>query len=241
LQDAGFEIAIHGAADEPRRREDVRCALDLFREVIGRDPRMHVNHVGQEELIYWYEDRLHGLARQLYRLANTVKHREQQSSNLGHVDGSEYFWGDLCRDRIEYVRNLTFLDIDTLNQDPLMPYHDPKRPYVNYWYSATEGTNLKRFCDQISIPNQDRLMTQGGACILYTHFAFGFVDRGGKLDARFQELVARLASLPGWFVPVSDLLDFLRQRPGWRDTIKPSMLQLTELKWLIEKLRTGTK
>jgi hypothetical protein len=241
LHEQGFEIAVHGASDEPCRRADVRRALDYFREVLGRDPRMHVNHVGQEELVYWYEERLHGLARQLYKLANAMKRRSQHSSNLGHVDGSEYFWGDLCRERIEYVRNLTFLNINTLSQDPYMPYHDPERPYVNYWYSASEGTNLRRFCEQISERNQDRLAEERGACILYTHFAFGFVDDEGKLDGRFQKMISRLATLGGWFVPVSELLDFLRQRPGWRKTPNGAALQRTELKWLIEKLRTGTK
>jgi hypothetical protein len=236
----GFEIAIHGTADEPSRREEVLRGLNYFREVFGSDPRMHVNHVGQEELVYWYDRRFHGITRYMYWLANKLKRRTQTSGNLGHVAGSEYFWGDLCSQRIEYVRNLTFRDINTLAQDPFMPYHDPSRPYVKYWYSATEGSTGPRFCDQISPENQDRLMLEGGACILYTHFAFGFV-KDGKVLPRFRELIARLASLPGWFVPTSELLDFLKERRDWRETREPLSLQLMELKWLMEKWKVGTK
>ena len=47
----------------------------------------------------------------------------------GHVEGDPLFWGDLCRDRVRYVRNFTFADVNTLASCPLMPYHDPKRPW----------------------------------------------------------------------------------------------------------------
>ncbi len=240
LQEKGFEIAIHGATDGPSRREDVRRGLDLFRSVMGHDPRMHVNHVGQEELVYWYDWRLHGLTRSLYRLANRFKRRSQTSSNQGHVPDSDYFWGDLCNQRIDYVRNLTFQDINTLAQDPFMPYHDPSRPFVNYWYSATEASTAARFCQQLSAPQQDRLRAEGGACILYTHFAFGFVQ-DGKVLPLFRDLIGRLSELPGWFVPASQLLDFLREQRDGRETRDPLALQLMELKWLMEKWKAGTR
>ena len=240
LQEKGFEIAMHGAADEPSVRESVHRALDYFQETLGHGPRMHVNHVGQEELMYWYEDRLHGLARQIYRLANRYKRRDLRSSNQGHVVGSRYFWGDLCRTRIEYVRNLTFTDINTLRQDPIMPYHDPERPFVNFWYSATEGSTRARFCERLSERNQDRLLAEGGACILYTHFAFGFVENG-IVDRRTRDLLTRLGRLSGWFVPCSVLLDHLRSRPGWRPVADRAILRRMEMRWIAEKFRHGTK
>jgi hypothetical protein len=240
LQKQGFEIAIHGTSDGPSRRAEIQRGLDYFRSILGRDPRMHVNHVGQEELVYWYDWRFHGITRTLYKLANKFKRRSQTSSNLGHVTNSEYFWGDLCHEHIDYVRNLTFQDINTLAQDPFMPYHDPSRPYVKHWYSATEGSTAARFCKQISPANQDRLRTEGGACILYTHFAFGFVQNGVVLPL-FRDLIQRLSSLPGWFVPASELLDLLRERHGDRTERDPLALQLMELKWLMEKWRGGTK
>jgi hypothetical protein len=138
------------------------------------------------------------------------------------------------------VRNLTFQDINTLKQDRMMPYHDPARPYVNLWYSATEGSTASRFCERISERNQDRLIAEGGACILYTHFAFGFVE-DGRLDRRFRNLIGRLASRPGYFVPVSELLDVLKKRPGWRRNASRMALTMMELRWLLEKSSVGTK
>ena len=48
----------------------------------------------------------------------------------GHVPGSPRFWGDLCRERVGYVRNFVYRDIDTLAACPYMPYVDPAKPYV---------------------------------------------------------------------------------------------------------------
>jgi len=36
----------------------------------------------------------------------------------GHDPASPYFWGDLCRDRIEYWRNFTFATSDVLTACP---------------------------------------------------------------------------------------------------------------------------
>jgi len=72
LQGAGFEIALHGATDHPSTREETRRALDYFREVLGHDPRLHANHFGQAEGMYWGEARLNGLPRLVYRTANAV-------------------------------------------------------------------------------------------------------------------------------------------------------------------------
>ena len=53
---------------------------------------------------------------------------------------------------------------------------------------------------------------EGGACIMYTHFASGFVHDGG-LDPRFTELVTRLAGKNGSFVPVLDAARPSRRHP----------------------------
>src|SRR6188472_3380584 len=61
----------------------------------------------------------------------------------------------------------------------------------------------------LSDENIDRLEAKGGACIVYTHLASGFVDHRGRVDAVFSRQIERLASKGGWFVPVSTLLDRL--------------------------------
>lgn len=236
LRDQGFEIASHGATDHSSPRTDTERALDHFRDVIGHYPRLHVNHRGQAEGIYWGEMRLDGAPRLAYRLVNAILRRDARY--FGHVESSPYFWGDLCRDRITYVRNYTFSEIDTLRQNPVMPYHDPRRPYVRYWFSASEAPDGEFFCRLLDERNQDRLAAEGGACIVYTHFAYGFME-DGRPTRRFAELVRRLAGLPGWFVPASTLLDFLREQPGWRDVPDRRELARLQRRWLVHKLRRG--
>jgi len=236
LHGAGFELAFHGATDHSSPREDTERALDRFREVVGVDPRVHVNHFGQAEAVYWGDARLDGLPRTVYRATNTLLRRDTKF--YGHEAGSRYFWGDLCRDRIEYVRNFTFSAVNTLEVDPLMPYHDPRRPYVRYWFSSSEAPTYDAFCALLSEENQDRLVETGGACVVYTHFAFGFTD-DGKPKRRFAELVERLAGLQGWFVPVSTLLDHLRSRNGWAAAPDEEQLARLQRRWLLGRLKRG--
>ena len=236
LQAAGFEIALHGATDHSSTREETRRALDYFREVLGHDPRLHANHFGQAEGMYWGEARLNGLPRLVYRTAHAVLRRGTRY--FGHVEGSPYFWGDLCRERIEYVRNFSFPGVNTLKADPLMPYHDPRRPYVQFWFSSSQAAGVEPFCTLLRDEEQDRLVEEGGACIAYTHFGFGFVE-DGRLHPRFARVVERLARLPGWFVPASTLLDHLRGQPNWQPEPGIGRLRALEHRWLGSKLLRG--
>jgi hypothetical protein len=237
LKRQGFEIALHGTTDHPSERHDVERGIDYFREVIGHDPRMHVNHDGQTEGMYWGDGRLDEPFRAVYRLANAIA--GQQRRNFGHIPTSPYFWGDICRDRVEYVRNFVFNEINTLAQDPMMPYHDHRRPYVKYWYSGSNGAEIGPWLRLMSDANQDSLVADGGACIAYTHFALGFVENG-KLNARFEAGMRRLADLGGWFVPASELLDYLREQPGWRAHASRGRLRRMQLRFLASRLRSGT-
>jgi hypothetical protein len=238
LKAKGFEIAMHGIADESSTRDRVLKGLNTFKEIIGHAPRMHVNHTGQAESIYWGEDRFDGIVRQIYRLGR--RHVLRKGSKFyGHVENSPYFWGDLCQNTITFIRNLVFRDINTLKMDPLMPYHDPRKPYVPYWFSSSLATNVHLFCQLLSEANQDRLMEESGACIVYTHFGFGFY-RDGRLNPRFVQLMSRLATLPGWFVPASSLLEYIGEQRGWRHLSNDGRdLRRMQLKWLLQKIARG--
>ncbi|HSV73056.1 MAG TPA: hypothetical protein VLH79_04790 [Chthonomonadales bacterium] len=237
LQERGVEIASHGAANEPSTRERTILGLELFRDVVGRDPRIYTVHVGQRDGLYWGSARLDGPARIAYRLTHGV--RGSDNSTSGHIEQSPFYWGDLCRTHISYVRNLVFSDIDTLAQDPIMPYHDPARPCVPMWFSASDGARIASFLRLTSERNQDRLAASGGACIAYTHFAYGFTECG-RPHPEFRRLMERLAGLGGWFVPVSTLLDHLKTRPDWKPEVDRRRLARMQWKWLLGKLRTGT-
>lgn len=237
LRDRGVEIAMHGATDHSSTREEVIKGFDLYQSILGADPAIYINHAGQTESMYWGRDRLDGIPGLIYRLANALKRKER--SYLGHVQGSPYFWGDVCRERITYMRNYIFDEINTLARDASMPYHDPARPYVPYWFSCSNGYKPVRFIELLSEKNQDVLAAQGGACIVYTHFGFRF-SKNGKLDPEFTRLMERLARLPGWFVPASTLLDFLKTRPGWNKTVSPANLRSMQWHWLWCKFKKGT-
>jgi len=58
-----------------------------------------------------------------------------------------------------------------------MPYHDPERPYVNYWFASSEGEDVEAFNKCIAEQAQDRLEQEGGACIMYTLFAKDFIKK----------------------------------------------------------------
>jgi hypothetical protein len=235
LQRAGFEIGYHGARPHSSPREVSKRALELFREQFGHDPATASNHFQNADSMYWGAARMSGVARLVYLTANLRNPLRCE----GHVEGSEYFWGDLCRERVRYLRNFVFREINTLRACPFMPYHDSARPFVSGWYASAEGGDVSAFVDMIAEANQDRLAAEGGACIMYTHFAKGF-HADGQLHGRFVERMKRLASLGGWFVPVGELLDFLRDWNGGLHEITPAERRALEWRWLAAKLRHGS-
>ena len=115
-----------------------------------------------------------------------------------------------------------------------MPYHDTARPYVNFWFAASEGATVHSFNTMLNEKNQERLAMESGACIMYTHFAKGFVQ-DGKINGRFRDLITQLVSLNGWFVPVRTLLDFIMQVRGTH-TISRAERNDLERKWLWHKI-----
>jgi hypothetical protein len=234
LQKQGFEIGYHLATWHTSDRGRTIDALGKFGELFGSPPKVGANHSDCRENIYWGADRIGGMNRLVYNLATRFRFSHRYR---GHVEGDQYFWGDICKQRITYWRNLVFADIDTLAACPIMPYHDPDRPFVNFWFASSDGSNVRLFNRCLSEENQDRLEAAGGACIMYTHFASGF-HSDGELNPEFRHLIERLAKKDGWYVPVSTLLDHLRKRNG-DHSITPSERSALERKWVLEKLWRG--
>jgi hypothetical protein len=233
LQAQGFEIAWHNCTWHSLPREQIAAALEQFHTHFGHDPLSGTNHC-QEEGIYWGESRLTGARAWLYSLLTRFRNYRKYR---GHIEGDPYFWGDLCRQKIKYYRNFVFQDINTLKACPIMPYHDPLRPYVNYWFASSDGNRLPRFNECVAEAAQDRLEAEGGACIMYTHFACGFYQNG-KLEPRFQQLMTRLSQKNGWFVPVATLLDYLLAANRQHQMTDRERRHL-ERKWLWNKVFLG--
>jgi hypothetical protein len=235
LHREGFEIGLHNVRSGSAPREIILRGLEEFCNRIGEYPRAHANHSDNCENIYWGSSRLtRTSSRFAYHLGTLHRRREQFS---GHLKGSQYFWGDICKDRIRFVRNFVFNEINLERINPTLPYHDPGKPFVNFWFSSCEGGDVRKFCGMINESNQDRLAAESGICIMYTHFASGFC-RDGEIDPVFKRLMRRLAKLNGWFVPVSELLEFLLGGKTQR-TIPARELARMENRWIRYKMRVG--
>ena len=233
LQKMGFEIALHNVTHHTSTREQTASGIEAFHRLFGHYPHSMANHSGCQESIYWESARLSGFQRFIYNALH-MKMDGNNRGSQGHIESSPLFWGDLCKEKIRYVRNFVLGDINTLKACPAMPYHDSTRPYVNFWFAASEGATVDAFKAMLAEKNQDRLVRENGACIMYTHFAKGFVENG-KINQRFKDLIKRLVGLNGWLVPVHTLLDFLVQERG-KHVITPAEKNDLERKWLWHKI-----
>ena len=236
LQKQGFELGWHGASPEASKRAQTEEGFERFRQIFGEWPKTISQHYECRENIYWGDDRLSEPSHRL--IYNLLTRWRNHDAFHGHVPGHEMYWSDLCRERVRYVRNFVFREMNTLSACPFMPYRDPDRPDANLWYASTDGHNAETFVRMLSEENQDRLEAEGGACIMYTHFAYQFFENG-QLNAEFRKRMERLAKKNGWFVPIGTLLDYLGEQKGIH-TISPSERKGLERRWLIHKARYGT-
>jgi hypothetical protein len=234
LQEHGFEIGYHHTTPHDSTRDEIARGLDSFRDYFGTMPSSMANHYNAEA-IYWGGARLAPPMRRMYRCATLGRTAGRFS---GHVRDTTFFWGDLCREHIRYCRNFVYTDVNTLAACPWMPYYDPLKPFVAAWYASSEGSNVDRFVATLSDANQDRLEAEGGACIMYAHFGHGFVENG-RLHPEFARVMRRLSAKRGWFVPVSDLLDFLSATSG-PTQLTADQRSALERRWLWQKLFRGT-
>ena len=235
LQADGFEIALHNVTYHTSSRQTAMGGLERFRQAFGDWPRSMAHHAECGESLYWGDWRLSGIRRFVY---NVLTRGAMRNKFRGHVEGDPLFWGDLCRERIRYVRNFVFPGINTLKACPYMPYHDAQRPYVRYWFASSEGATVDSFNKTMCESNQDALEAEHGCCIMYTHFANGFWGEG-RPEKRFETLMKRLSGKRGWFVPVSTILDYLKDLAGGH-VISDNERRRLETRWLLHKLRVGT-
>jgi hypothetical protein len=235
LQTHGFEIGYHLTDASSSVRHDILQGLQTFADLFGHYPQSMANHYGCDECIYWGNYRLTGVHEFIYNLLTLYRNHRKSK---GHIADGPFFWGDLCTEKIKYVRNFVFQDINTLKCCPFMPYYDEKRPYVNLWFASANGGNISHFNKCLTEKNQDRLEYEGGACIMYTHFSQGFLH-GKQLDKQFVTLMQRLRRKNGWFVPVAVLLDYVLMIQGVH-TITDQERKKLERKWLLEKVTVGT-
>ncbi len=231
LSEKGFELAFHNAGSGNHTRDETLAGLELFRETFGHYPRMHINHGNCMENIYWGPNRFHQPIRSIYKKA------APKVRSYGHDEASVFFWGDACKKHITYIRNRTFNDLNTLKEDSRLVYPESgKEKYSNFWFSSSDGMNIARFRKVMARKNIDQLIKEKGCCILYTHFAYGFVDRNGALDAAFCNAIDYISKQNGWFVPASEMLDYIKQDRSY--AASRAYEWKMDIKWLIERVKT---
>ncbi len=231
LGSRGFEIAYHGATMESSPRERTERAFTRFKELFETAPRVYANHAYNQENLYWGVERFDNPT---IRFLYSRTRRAAQESYQGHIEGSPWWWGDLAA-QMTYGRNLTFSDINLARINPSMPYHDPRRPRIPWWFSASDAEGVHEFNALIAPAAQDRLERQGGFCIVATHLGKGFAS-SGAVHPDTVRLLKRLAAKPGWFVPVGELLDWLRAGRPDSSQLPAGEWQRMQWRWMWDLL-----
>ena len=231
IQD-GFEIASHGVGSGNFKSEEIEEGFREFNNLLGFYPNIHINHSRNPDNIYW------GYKRFVFPLAWAMKmSKKRRLLFQGENPNSQHYWGDLSKLYIKYRRNHVFNGINTLKQDPCMPaFSKSKEKYANYWFSSSDGHTIKEFNALINKKNIDMLEREGGCCIVYTHFAEGFVDETGTVNKEFEERIKYLKSKDGWFVPVGEILDFLLKTKNKDACASYPYLLGLDLRWTVQRL-----
>ncbi len=231
LKNRGFEIALHNVGSGKFTRKEIIDGFNIFNRELGFYPKLHINHASNPDNIYWGYERYKSPLKNAMELIYGGK-RKYYGTDIE----SDYFWGDICKEKITYIRNYTFNDINTLKVDPRMPYIDKdKEKYSNFWFSSSDGHTVNEFNALLAKDNIDRLESEGGACIVYTHFASQFVDSAGRLDREFARNMEYLSGKNGWFVPASTLLDYLlKQREN--KYVTRNYLRRLDFRWVLDRV-----
>lgn len=235
LRDSGFEIALHNVGSGAFTRNEILEGIREFSMIVGHAPRIQINHASNPDNMYW------GSKRFAFPL-NRLHHAWTRSRFHGDERDSPFFWGDACRDSIKYIRNHVFDDINTLRADPYMPYFVKRRRFANFWFSSSDGWYVERFNKLLAARQVQRLEDEGGACIVYTHFASGFVKEG-QVHPETRRVLEDVASRNGWFVPASQLLDWLLEKKylSKMHALTWGKQMRLDARWLLKKLRENAR
>ncbi|MCH8902321.1 MAG: hypothetical protein IIA45_00155 [Bacteroidetes bacterium] len=231
LKESGFEIALHGVGSGSFNTEEILAGVELYKEHIREYPVININHSQNPDSIYWGYKRF---TAPLSWLMGLIPGRRAFS---GEDPVSPHFWGDWYKKNIRFTRNLVFNGINTLAADPKMPYPVRKKDqYSNAWFSSSDAHTLKEFNRLVNPKNIQRLKRQNGCCIVYTHFAEGFVNENGQLDPEFENNIRSLSQQGGWFVPAGQILSYLASINGNGHYASYSYLVRLEMKWLLHRI-----
>ena len=205
LGEQGFEIALHGASAGNNRRARTERA---FARLDRHFPRSwtYICHAKNAENPYWQEKTV---ARGPLRVPSRWFGRAHACS--GEDPASPYFWGDLCRERVRYIRLFRTREPDVLAANPSMPYFEREKPYVRGWFSACK----RSFARVTELDVLAALERDWGLCVLYQYLDRWADPATGVARPEFVAGVRRLAGRPRlWCDTATRLLDRLRLLHG---------------------------
>jgi hypothetical protein len=237
LQQRGFEIAFHGARMESSERADIDAAFEVYRQNLGGYPRAYAAHGLNCDNLYWGVDRFRfRLWRALYAALGGRHERPAE----GHRTQSRFYWADLAARHLRYMRSFTYDELNLWNITTAIPYRTPGTPGVHAFFPSAFADNVEEFIELLTPERQARLEREGGLGIVSTHFGKGFV-RGGRVHPAVAELLTRLAQRPGWFQPLSTVLDHLVAAQGGTALLEGYRLFRLEGLWFWHSLHRRRK
>jgi len=234
LYENGFEIAFHGVGSGEFKRQEIESGLQLFHDIIGSYPKMYINHASNPEGLYWGNKRFSIPLKQIYDLIKVFLGKPSVVTS-GEDEDSKFFWGDYAKEHIKYIRNRVFSGINTFKYDPYMPYIEESKKYSNYWFSSSDGYNCRKFNSLLSQKNINKLVSENGCAIIYTHFAYDFIEKDGNLNKSFIEAMDYISELNGWFAPASEILDYIQQQRDNDKNIKNVASLKMDCRWACER------
>lgn len=211
LKNSGFEVALHTVSPGNDYRQETIEGYEKFKAIFGDYPKINIMHGNNLENVYWGKK---VVGNSFIRSLIGFFYKKSNLPFQGENPKSTYFWGDVLKERTKYVRLWGTSNINTLSFNPTMPYHDPQKPYVRYWFSYSDGYDAKGFNKLITDENIQKLINERGTSIVYTHFGLNFIKKNAKgnknIDSFFKNQIKKIAKhKDGWLVPASDILDRL--------------------------------
>lgn len=214
LSKSGFEIAFHNATMGSSFRQDTVRALHLIEREIGQPVRLHCNHGQNRENLYWGADRYSSFL--LKRTLGFLNEFRSHPVFEGNDPESPYYWSDVANERLSYVRAFAFKRLNGMQIPPGRPFRDPAKQLTPLFFNTADAPDIKSFNELVNPTTIDKLRKQKGWAIISTHLGKGFYWNS-RLDPEFEATMNYLATLPGWFVPVSQLLDLIKKQTGSRE------------------------